>query len=313
MNGWDPIVHGDIKEENILLTTPDAKEHQLYPAIKLADFGLGYTTGGGEIEVQRFKSAKSYGTNGYIAPEVEDDTPEREGRRRAPHELHGSHSDVYSLGPCFDLAFELLQKHVPTATSFREILHNAKFTKDMAQRAESVYSSDFRNLVQSFMERDARNRPKAYNIYRQAKARMEEYRNLAYREEFEAVQNGALRGCFHSSVLYTRVAQRRYEEDPAFRQEYRDANLAPLWNALGRQPRPKRKPHLRSGKMQRDFDALNRISKVRGGRIPDRKSQKRSGRRLSEEGRMSQTGPKARKRGAKGKGLLKNLLSKMGF
>lgn len=37
--GWDSIVHMDIKPENMLLATPDLDTHQLYPCVKLADFG----------------------------------------------------------------------------------------------------------------------------------------------------------------------------------------------------------------------------------------------------------------------------------
>ena len=37
--GWDGIVHMDIKPENMLLATPDLDTHRLYPCVKLADFG----------------------------------------------------------------------------------------------------------------------------------------------------------------------------------------------------------------------------------------------------------------------------------
>ena len=37
--GWDSIVHMDIKPENMLLARPDLATHQLYPCVKLADFG----------------------------------------------------------------------------------------------------------------------------------------------------------------------------------------------------------------------------------------------------------------------------------
>lgn len=36
---WDPIVHADLKEDNILLAAPDQGCHRLYPCLKLADFG----------------------------------------------------------------------------------------------------------------------------------------------------------------------------------------------------------------------------------------------------------------------------------
>lgn len=36
-DGWEEIVHGDLKPENVLLTDPS--ETALYPTAKLADFG----------------------------------------------------------------------------------------------------------------------------------------------------------------------------------------------------------------------------------------------------------------------------------
>lgn len=36
---WDEIRHGDVKEENVFLTAPDPDQNQLYPCVKLGDFG----------------------------------------------------------------------------------------------------------------------------------------------------------------------------------------------------------------------------------------------------------------------------------
>lgn len=42
--GWNPIYHGDIKEQNILMTDIVASQHSLYPCLKLCDFGeLSYS------------------------------------------------------------------------------------------------------------------------------------------------------------------------------------------------------------------------------------------------------------------------------
>lgn len=36
---WDHIIHGDLKQDNVLLAAPDNDCHRLYPCLKLADFG----------------------------------------------------------------------------------------------------------------------------------------------------------------------------------------------------------------------------------------------------------------------------------
>lgn len=36
---WDRIIHGDLKQDNIVLAAPDENCHRLYPCLKLADFG----------------------------------------------------------------------------------------------------------------------------------------------------------------------------------------------------------------------------------------------------------------------------------
>ena len=38
--GWEEILCGDIKEHNVLLGGPDDTEHELYPRVVLADFGM---------------------------------------------------------------------------------------------------------------------------------------------------------------------------------------------------------------------------------------------------------------------------------
>ena len=36
---WDRIVHGDLKPENVLMTSSDPSDHMLYPCLKVIDFG----------------------------------------------------------------------------------------------------------------------------------------------------------------------------------------------------------------------------------------------------------------------------------
>ncbi len=39
IQGWDQIIHGDMKPENVFLAAPDQAESSMYPCVKLGDFG----------------------------------------------------------------------------------------------------------------------------------------------------------------------------------------------------------------------------------------------------------------------------------
>ena len=42
IQGWDQIIHGDVKPENLLLAAPDPAENSLYPCLKVGDFGMAH-------------------------------------------------------------------------------------------------------------------------------------------------------------------------------------------------------------------------------------------------------------------------------
>ena len=42
--GWEPIIHHDLKADNIFLATPDSYDIWDYPAIKVADYGKYFST-----------------------------------------------------------------------------------------------------------------------------------------------------------------------------------------------------------------------------------------------------------------------------
>ena len=157
--------------------------------------------------------------------EVMNKTPERERRRRHPHELIGPHSDVYSLGKAIENATVLLGLQY-------ENLQHTPFQPATRPKLELVYSPDLWNLIFACQNEDARNRPRLHHLYKETKVRMEYCRALALAEEEEAFCHGNP-GCFHSSVLYKRSDRMRFETDAVFRSQYRRANLAPAWDILG--------------------------------------------------------------------------------
>ena len=42
IQGWDQIVHGDFKPENVFLAAPDPADSTMYPCLKLGDFGKAF-------------------------------------------------------------------------------------------------------------------------------------------------------------------------------------------------------------------------------------------------------------------------------
>lgn len=58
MDKWEELVCGDLKEANILVCEPD-DEHNIYPCLKLADFGI-LLTGSSRLS----RCADSFGRSG---------------------------------------------------------------------------------------------------------------------------------------------------------------------------------------------------------------------------------------------------------
>ena len=221
--GWDSIVHGDIKCDNILITEPDQDlQHEGYPLIKLADFGLAYTLGASVTSVQHFVTSQAYGISRYIAPEIKDRTPEREGRRRRPHELYGVHSDIYALGMVCKVMIHLVDFGQPsTGPNATGPLTELAKSMDLTR----VYSPELRNLLDWCAAPDPRNRPHIVNLFNEASATMRRLLEVGFESSKDA--EGRLRP-YHSLVLFTEHGQQRWHSDPAFRRMYLFANCFPL-------------------------------------------------------------------------------------
>ena len=225
--GWDAIVHGDVKQANIFMTVPDEETNQMYPCIKLADFGFAYTLGGSMTAVQHYRSRPIYGTDGYIAPEIEDQTPETIGRRRLPSELHGPHSDIYSLGMTCKNLLSLVDLHKPAETRHKRSKSGFEVPPGDCQGTTTYYSTHLRVLLDRCTAQDPRNRPKTSKLYQEAKAQMGLHLAMAKTEAAAARRECGAR-FFHSQLLYTPEDQVRYDTDLMFRDHYSRVNLSQL-------------------------------------------------------------------------------------
>ncbi|KAL8731046.1 MAG: hypothetical protein Q9166_003697 [cf. Caloplaca sp. 2 TL-2023] len=214
--GWDPIVHLDVKPANLLLTDPDGSINGLYPTIKLADFGLAYTVPEkGHEKLRAWKSTFISGTEDFKAPEVKDLRPSGEGSFNPVPEsqLHGSHTDIYSLGltmsKIIDSSVKALARH-PDAVDDRYI--------------DRYYSSELLRLVKACHHYPTSIRPKIHDLYQRTLEGMTKYQRIARKEQSDADDGQP----FHSQVLYTEVQQFRFEHDPIFKMMYETVNRAPL-------------------------------------------------------------------------------------
>ena len=225
--GWDTIVHGDIKEANIFMTQTIDNENALYPCLKLGDFGLAYTLGGSIMAVQHFRSLQVYGTDGYIAPEVADQTPEKSGRRRLPYELHGPHSDIYSLGMTCQHLVSLVDAHRRPTDRGPDLSSSCVDRPPNACDISGIYSEALTDLLDRCTAPDPRQRPKISRLLQFCRSQAEIYGQRA-RAEATLVQSehGILVSA--DSVLYTPESQARFEKDQRFQDHYRHANLGRL-------------------------------------------------------------------------------------
>ncbi|KAL8682006.1 MAG: hypothetical protein Q9186_001882 [Xanthomendoza sp. 1 TL-2023] len=195
--GWDPITHMDVKDPNILLTHPNPSVSADYPTVKLSDFGLAYTVPEkGHAELRAWKSTFKVGTASYQAPEVFNVTNSGTFRHVPPDKIHGSHSDVYSLG----VTILKLIGSIDAVRTHPDVV-NQRFVED-------YYSMELKNLVTSCIEKHIDNRPKSYDLYRSTREGMRKYRRIARKERSDAGPGNL----FHSQLLYTDTDRWRFSE-----------------------------------------------------------------------------------------------------
>lgn len=226
--GWDPIVHGDLKPGNLLLVNPDDATTGLYPTIKLCDFGIAFTMPESNSKVRAWKSTFQYGTRGFWAPEVETANPLRNGPEKfrpvAASRIHGSHSDIYSLGAVIEQLMDL---------RFNTLKDHPDFDNP---HVVDYYSSELRDLVKACMKTRTHSRPAIYDVYQQTCKAMVEWCDAALAEA-DSVRDGRP---FQCQVLWSKADRARFQQNHNFRHAYRKINRAPLLTGKKTIPPPAR-------------------------------------------------------------------------
>lgn len=238
-----------------------------------------------------------------------DRTPEREHRRRHPHELIGPHSDVYALGKSIQNGIDLLNLHHQTLKHLEETTLNG-FKAASRPRLDLVYTSDLWNLMNRCQHEDARYRPKLQYLYKETKICMEHFRALTQAEEAEALSRG-IPGCFHSNVLFKKADRKRFETDPVFRSNYRKENLRPLWEILGPLPSQfaaQAKPSIPLGE-----DHFVNLNLTDAAHANVRTGEQRIGLPADVERKVLKKSKEKRRRVARVQQGIRGLLSKMNF
>lgn len=214
IEGWDPIMHMDVKVPNFLMTRPDPSLGELYPRIKMSDFGGAYTLPEtGHDAFRQWKSTWRFGTEGFKAPEVDYIRPKQGSFSPVDTTaLHGSHTDIFSLGMTMSWLLSRSMEVVRGQDGVQE------------QHRLAYYSAPLIRLAAWCIENRIDGRPSAFELFQKTFEGMNQYQRIARKEQAEA-QDG---WPFHSQVLYTAESRKDFERDPTFRLRYESVNRAPL-------------------------------------------------------------------------------------
>ena len=216
IQGWETIIHADLKEDNIFLCTPDEKENRVYPFVKLADLGMAITE-----PIAKYKK-KWEGTRGYFPPEAYART-NRVGRWQSLESTEPSpESDIWTLGLTIRRLISLINKFVPEHSA-RELIRRG--------HKRPFYSPALNRLVEACMQEYPSKRPKAHHVYEVASHFHEIHRRKLYkRVEYSRQQNLPV---YLGQVLFSDAHKTRFENDANFRTQYEEANCGPLRDWLG--------------------------------------------------------------------------------
>lgn len=157
------ILHRDLKSGNIFLTK-DGK-------IKLGDFGIAKC-----LSNTNDKAKTLVGTPYYLSPEIVQDKP------------YSFKSDIWSLGI---LLYEITMLKMPFEASSLPML-SLKIIRGNYSPVSSTVSKELKNLIQSLIQLEIKNRPSIYEILRNPliKPRIMNFLSeIEYQREFNPSSN----------------------------------------------------------------------------------------------------------------------------
>lgn len=138
--------------------------------------------------------------------------------------MHGSHSDVYSLGKTIQNMCLVAERHLPAVR---------------VAGVTEVYSDELLTLCRKCCATHPLERPKIHDLYLTTKSKMKFYQYLASIEQAAAFSNLPVSGgMYHSKVLWSAASQRLFEENMTYRDHYVAANLGLVRAAAKGLPRP---------------------------------------------------------------------------
>lgn len=231
--GWDPMIHSDLKPNNILVFTPDEKENKLYPQLKLADLGISYAVPTSAVG-QYFAPYKlRYGTEGFLPPEdYEREKIYKANQPNAKIDPHSTHyptslhpttgTDVWTLGNIIRRLISLIHKYIPK-TLYKQLVSKGY--------KRPFYSPALNRLVERCLEKIAADRPTAHQVYMLAS----HFYDIHRKKLFERYEYSKERGVdvYLGQVLFTDAERKRIHDEPEFKAAYLEANRGPLRDWLG--------------------------------------------------------------------------------
>lgn len=197
----------------VLLSDPEPNNRNLYPTLKLADYGLAYSIPNNEI--RRLKRALwTGGTKGYVAPEA--DNRVRADPNQTPHPFASHLSDVYSIG-CIMIEFLRLPISRYSKSSWELLDLDLNFAYQFYP-----YSRDLVDLARACIKPHPKDRPSAIALYQHTRLQAEESYSLV--EKASQANSSRPGAAFAGQMLWNDTMQGRYKASGHFRNAYTNAN-----------------------------------------------------------------------------------------
>lgn len=197
----------------VLLSDPEPNNKNLYPTIKIADYGLAYSIPNDEIR-QLKRVLWTGGTQGYVAPEANFRI--RDDPNQTPYPIASHLSDVFSIG-CTILDFLRLPMSRYSQASWELLDLDLDFAYQYYP-----YSRALVDLARECVKPNPMDRPSAIALYQRTQRQAESYYGFVE----ESAQSNYLRSdtAFIGQVLWNKTARGIYRASDRFRDAYKSAN-----------------------------------------------------------------------------------------